>query len=71
MELRLSASYTVFRTDKNNAFMSQRKNAYYALADFLYRDVLRDLRQIIQAAGDGKRRETINMLDALYTRLRS
>jgi hypothetical protein len=71
VELRIDASYTVFRTDKEHGFKRQRENAYRALSDLLYRDVLRDLRQIIQTAGEGKRRETLNMLSDLYERLRS
>jgi hypothetical protein len=71
VELRVSATYTTFRTDIEHGFARQRKNAYCALSDLIYRDVLRDLRLIIQTAGDGKRRETLNLLSDLYERLRS
>lgn len=71
VELRIGASYTVFRTDQEHGFARHRENAYHALSDLLYRDVLRDLRQIIKTIGDGKRREGLNMLGDLYERLRS
>ena len=71
IELRAGAAYTIFRGDKDNAVMVHRQCAYRALADLLYRDVLRDLRQVIQAVGDGKRHEALQLLGDLYERLRS
>lgn len=71
VELRIGASYTVFRTDKENGFVRQRENAYHAMASLLYQDVLRDLQLIIKTIGDGKRRDGLDLLSDLYKRLRS
>lgn len=71
IELRAGASYTSFRGDNDMRYMVHKRNAYRALADLLYRDVLQDLRQVIQAVGDGKRHEALNLLGDLYERLRS
>ena len=71
IELHAGAHYTVFHGDKDEAFMEHRKAAYRSLVDLLYADVLRDLRAITEAVGDGERRKAMTLIGALYERLRS
>jgi hypothetical protein len=69
LEIRVGASFTVFKSDPPEAFDVAENNAMRALCRHLYADVLDDLIAITQAVGDGKRRQAMNMLNDLFTRL--
>lgn len=68
VELRIGASYMTFQGDKEH--QAARDSAYRSLTTFLYRDVLDDLRTIIQAVGDGERHKAMDLLGGLCGRLR-
>lgn len=69
LDIRVGASYTVFRSDPPGAFEIAEKNAMRALSRCLYQDVLDDLITITQLVGDGKRRQAMMRLNDLFTRL--
>ena len=69
LEIRIGASYAVFRGDDEEICRRAEENAMRALCRCLYEDVLDDLVPIMRAAGDGKRVEALRLLDRLYTHL--
>lgn len=70
VELHMGAMYTTFRGDNDRAVMYHKEAAYAGIADLLYGDVLIALRQAIEAVGDGKRHEAMELLGKLHATLR-
>lgn len=71
LDLILGAHYTIFTGDGDETIERAELNAMRSIAWVLYQDVLEDLRAITQAVGDGKRREAMTLLNALFVRLNS
>lgn len=69
ISLRAAVRFTLFRGASDRETHITRENAYRAIKRFLYADVYRDLITILNTVGDGKRRETMEQLEALMRRI--
>lgn len=69
LELKIGASFTVFRSDLASEHSHSERNALQAISSHLYGDVLADLAQIARLIGDGKRRAALNAVSELMNTL--
>ena len=70
LELRIGTSFTYFPEDDGEAMARIERNAYRQMTAFLYEDVIKDLRSILDVIGHGKRQQAMQLVGELYERLR-
>lgn len=71
LELRLATIYGVAAGQQDKAYELAELSARARMADFLYRDVISDLHDVMGLCSEGKRDEAMDRIGTLIRRLRS